>query len=81
MSVFSGKHMDNVRKETHVVSVMTDQHKETCAVVRDDKDDRLLPHQIRKAKADEWREKLLKNRQRGKLCRQKEHNSVPLQKL
>ena len=27
--VVSGKHMDNVPKETHVVSVMTDWHKET----------------------------------------------------
>ena len=34
--------MDNVQKETHVVSVMTDSNKETCKVVRDEKDDRLL---------------------------------------
>ena len=40
--------MDNVQKEAHVVSVMTDQYKETCTVVRDAKDDRLLPHQIRR---------------------------------
>ena len=40
--------MDNVRKLTHVVSVMTDQHKEICAVVRDEKDDHPLPHQIRR---------------------------------
>ena len=40
--------MDNVRKETHEVSVMTDLYKETCTVVRDEKDDRLLPHQIRR---------------------------------
>ena len=39
---------DNVEKEAHVVSVMTDKHKETCAVVRDEKDGRLLPHQIRR---------------------------------
>ena len=37
VSVFSGKHMDNVQKETHVVSVMTNLHKDTCAVVRDKK--------------------------------------------
>ena len=36
------------KKETHVVSVMTDQYKETCTVVRDEKDDRPLPHQIRR---------------------------------
>ena len=39
---------DNVEKEAHVVSVMTDKHKETCAVVRNEKDGRLLPHQIRR---------------------------------
>ena len=32
-SVFSRRHMDNVHKETHVVSVMTDKYKETCTVV------------------------------------------------
>ena len=37
--------MDNVQKETHVVSVMTDLYKETCTVVRDEKGDRPLPHQ------------------------------------
>ena len=40
--------MDNVRKETHVVSVMTDYPLETVAVVRDEKDDCPLPHQIRR---------------------------------
>ena len=40
--------MDYVPKETHVVSVMIDQHKETSAVVRDEQDDRLLLHQIRR---------------------------------
>ena len=39
--------MDNVRNETHVVSVMTNLYKETCAVVRDENDDRLLPDQTR----------------------------------
>ena len=38
--------MDNVQKETHVVSVMTDLNKETCTVVKDEEDDRLLPHKI-----------------------------------
>ena len=47
-SVFSGRHVDNVQKETHEVSVLTDQYMETCTVVRDEKDDRFLPHQIRR---------------------------------
>ena len=49
-SVFSGRHMNNVQKETYVVSVMTDKHKETCAVVTDKKDDRLLWHPIRRSR-------------------------------
>ena len=40
--------MDNVQNETHVVSVMTNLHKETCAVVTGKKDDRLLLHQTRR---------------------------------
>ena len=48
--------MDSVQKEAHVVSGMTDKHKETCAVVRDEKDDRLLQHQIRR-QTDEGGEK------------------------
>ena len=44
--------MDTVPKETLVVSVMTDRHKETCAVVRDEQDDRLLVHTNSKAKTD-----------------------------
>ena len=43
-SVFSGKHTDNVPKETHVVSVMTLWPLETRAKGRDEKGDRLLPH-------------------------------------
>ena len=39
--------MDNVPEETHVVSIMTNWYKETC-MVRDEMDDRLLPHQIRR---------------------------------
>ena len=45
-SVFSGKHTDNVPKETPVVSVMTLQLLETVAKVRDEKDDRLLLHTL-----------------------------------
>ena len=43
--------MTNVPKgdsETHVVSVMMDWYKEICTVVRDEKDDRLLPRPIRR---------------------------------
>ena len=39
-SVFSGRHMDNVRKETHVALVMTDLWKETSAVARDEEDEK-----------------------------------------
>ena len=46
--VFSGRHMDSDQEETHVVSVMTQEHLETVAKVREEKDDRLLPHQIRR---------------------------------
>ena len=67
-----GRHMGNIQKETHVVSVMTDWYKETCTVVRDEKDDRLLPHQIRRPRLTEGGGKSLKNirQQRGKLFRQ-----------
>ena len=67
--------MDNVQKETHVVSVMTHKCKETCTVVGDEKDDRLLPHQIRRPRLTKGR-KILKNirQQRGKLFRQEERN-------
>ena len=46
-NAFSGKQRDNVRNETHVVSVMIHWTLETEYEVRDDKDDRLLPHHIR----------------------------------
>ena len=47
-SVFSGRHMNNVPQETHVVSVMTHKPLEIVAKVRDEKDDRLLLHPIRR---------------------------------
>ena len=40
--------MDNVPKETHAVSVMTQHPLETVAKVRDEKDDRPLRHPIRR---------------------------------
>ena len=48
LSVFSGSHMDKVRNFSHVVSVMTDKHKETRTAVRGEKDGRPLPHQTRR---------------------------------
>ena len=47
-SVFSGRHMDNVPKETHVVSVMTSKPLKIVARVRNEKGDCLLPHPIRR---------------------------------
>ena len=38
--------MDNIPKETHAVSVMAHKSLETVALVRDEKDDRPLPHRI-----------------------------------
>ena len=49
--------MDSVPKETHVVSVMTEQPLATVAVVREKKDDRLLPAPNSKVKTDAGREK------------------------
>ena len=48
MNSFSGKQLGSVRKETHVVSVMTQWPLATVALVRDGKDDPLLPHPIRR---------------------------------
>ena len=48
VSVFSGRHMDCVPKETHVVSVMTSKPLATVARVRDEKDDRLHLHPTRR---------------------------------
>ena len=47
-SVFSGRHMDNVPNETHVVSVMIHESLESVTKVRDINDDRLLLHPIRR---------------------------------
>ena len=47
-SAFSGRHKDNVPKETHVVSVMTCSPVETRAKIRDAKGDRLLPHPMQR---------------------------------
>ena len=57
---FSGRHMDNVPKETHVVSVMTKKHKETCAggQRRKGRWSSLAPNS--KAKTDEGEEKSAK---------------------
>ena len=47
-SVFSGRHMDSVPKETHVVPVMTSKTLETEDKVRGEKDDRHLLHPTRR---------------------------------
>ena len=47
-SVFSGRHMDNVPQETHVVSVMPSKTLEAEDKVRGGGDDRLLLHPIRR---------------------------------
>ena len=46
------KQMDNVRKETHVVSAMI-RHLETDARLREQKDNRTLPHHIRRPRLTE----------------------------
>ena len=56
--------MDNVQKETRVVSVMTNVHKATCAVVRGKKDDHLLLHETRRPRLTKG-EKSSKARQEG----------------
>ena len=82
-SVFSGGHMDNVRKETHVVSVMTQRPLETAALVRDEMDDRLLAHPIRRQRLTA-RDKYPQRNQatkRNTLQTKKELNSMPVQNL
>ena len=69
-SVFSGTHMDNVPKETHVVSVMTSKPLETVAKIRDEKDDRLLLHTIRSQNRLTARDK---NPQRDQAVNRKTH--------
>ena len=59
--------MDNVQKETHAVSVMTNLHKETCKVVRDEEDDRLLLHQTQRQRLTERN----KNPQRNEATKRK----------
>ena len=62
-SAFSWRHMDNVPKETHAVSVMTEQTLETVAKARDEKDDRLLPCPIRRQNRLTVRDKNLQKNQ------------------
>ena len=46
--VFSGKHADTVPQETRVVLIMTQWPLATVAQARDEKENRLLPHPIRR---------------------------------
>ena len=61
-SVFSGKDTDNDPEETNEVSVMTYKPPETEVVVRDEKDDRLLPHPIRSKEKQTDKKKATKRR-------------------
>ena len=83
-SVFSGRHKDNVPQETHVVSVMTLYLLlATGAVVRDEKDDRLLPHPIRRQSRLTARDKSSKesgNKEESSSDK-KERNSMPIKIL
>ena len=77
------RHMDNVQKETLVVSVMTDQHKETCPMISDEDNDRPLPYQDSKIKTHDKGEifsRTSSDRDESS-SRQKKRNSVSLQKL
>ena len=74
-SVLSGRHMDNVPKETDVVSVMTNKYKETCTVVRDEKERPSSPAPNSKVKNGEGREKSSKttgNREKSSLDKRRE---------
>ena len=62
-SVFSGEHIGNVPKETHVVSVMTHWPLETVTVVRDEKDVCLLPHSIQRKRLAERNKNLFHKNQ------------------
>ena len=76
-NAFSGRQLDNVRKETHVVSVMI-QHLETDARLKDRKDSNPLPYLIRRqglTVKKNFRQK------RTKFFGCEMQNSVPLQIL
>ena len=51
------------KRLTHEVSVMTNLYKDTCAVVKDEKDDRLLPHPIRRPRLTKGRKNLKKHQE------------------
>ena len=59
--------MDNLPKKTHVVSVMTHKLLETVAKVRDEKDDRLLLHPIRRQNRLTGRDKNLQRHEAKKM--------------
>ena len=82
-SVFSGRHMDNVPKETQVGSVMTSKTLETEDKFRGEKDDRLLLHPTRRQNRLTARDK---NPHRDEAVNMKTHwkrerNSKPTQIL
>ena len=73
-NAISLKQMDNVRKETHIVSAMI-QRLETVEL-RHEKDDRLLPHQIRRPRLTE-RYPQKDQATEEKALQIKDQNSVP----
>ena len=67
--------MDNVQKETHVVSVLG-QRLATDARLREQKDDRYLPHQIRRPRLTAREEKSSNtsgNREEGSSDKEERH--------
>ena len=71
--------MDNVPTETHVVVSVMNNPRETVAEVRDEKEDRLLPHPIRRQSRLTVRDKHPPRDHAIKLCRQEKRNSMPIQ--
>ena len=81
-SVFSGRHMDDVPKETHEVSVITSKPLETVAKVTDEKGDRLLPHPVRRRKqTDGEGQKPSQGSGNSQVNSRQEWNSMPIQIL
>ena len=70
----SGKQLDGVRKETHVVSVII-EHLETDAI-RDKKDSRLLLHQKRRHRLTERNHQKVQASD-GKVLLERRPNCVP----
>ena len=80
-NAFSGKQMDNVRKEAHVVSVVN-WSLETVTDLRGEQDNRLLPHHTRRPRLTAREKSSKESGDRDETSfRQKEQNSVPMEKI